>query len=118
MLPGARFTTYIRKTGHLLATGSWGYVLRAWWLHSAAIGFFRNALLALLGTALIASTDEIHQTFLPNRTGMPSDVLIDCIGALTQLLLVYLILRLFRPKRWKRAKANCSATTLTEALRS
>ncbi len=90
---------YIRKTGHFIGYGLVGLTqLRAWWLTLPRFSFYRNALLALLGTALIASSDEVHQTFLPNRTGMASDVLIDCTGALTQLLLVYLILRLFRPK--------------------
>lgn len=90
---------YIRKTGHFIGYGIVGLtLLRAWWLTLPGFSFYRNALLALLGTALIASSDEIHQTFLPNRTGMASDVLIDCMGALTQLLLVYVILRLFRPK--------------------
>jgi hypothetical protein len=42
--------------------------------------FFPDALLALLGTALVASCDEWHQTFLPNRTGTPWDVLLDCCG--------------------------------------
>lgn len=89
----------IRKTGHFIGYGLVGLtLLRAWWRTLRRYSFFRNALLALLGTALIASSDEIHQTFLPNRTGMASDVLIDCTGALTQLLLVYVILRLFRPK--------------------
>jgi VanZ family protein len=37
--------------------------------------------LALAGTALVASSDELHQTFLPNRTGSVRDVMIDGAGA-------------------------------------
>jgi len=55
------------------------------------------AALALLGTALIASSDEFHQSFLPNRTASPWDVLIDCSGAITMQVLVYFFLRWFRP---------------------
>ena len=51
---------------------------------------------------MTASADEFHQTFLPNRTGTPWDVLLDCSGALTMQLLVYLFMRMFRPKRLKR----------------
>lgn len=37
---------------------------------------------ALLGSALFAITDEIHQSFVPNRGASPIDVLIDITGAL------------------------------------
>jgi VanZ family protein len=54
-------------------------------------------LLAMLGTLLVASADEFHQTFLPNRTGTPVDVLIDCTGALLVQLVIFLVmLRYFR----------------------
>jgi VanZ family protein len=42
----------------------------------------------MLGTYLIASCDELHQTFLPNRSGSIWDVLIDCSGALVMQLLL------------------------------
>ena len=73
--------------------------LRAWWMTLPKSQFFTDAGLALLGTALIASCDEIHQTFLPNRTGSAWDVLLHCTGALVLELLVYLFVRTFRPKR-------------------
>jgi len=60
-------------------------------------------MLALLGTALVASWDEWHQTLLPNRTGTPWDVLIDCIGAIVLQVLVYVYMRSFKPKRLARA---------------
>jgi VanZ family protein len=65
--------------------------------------FLHDSLLALLGTALVASADEWHQTFLPNRTGSPWDVLLDCCGAVAMELAVYIFLRLFRPKRLAKA---------------
>jgi VanZ family protein len=65
--------------------------------------FLQDAALALLGTATIASLDEWHQTFLPNRTGSPWDVLLDCCGALTLQLIVYVFMRITRPKRLVRA---------------
>jgi VanZ family protein len=90
----------IRKTGHFIGYGlvglSW---LRAWWMTLPESKFWQDALLALLGTAAVASADEFHQTLLPNRTGLASDVLIDCTGAIVLQLLVYLFMRLFRPKQ-------------------
>ena len=56
-----------------------------------------------MGTALVASCDEWHQTYLPNRTGTPWDVLLDCTGAITLQLIVYIFMRTFKPKRLARA---------------
>ncbi len=90
----------IRKIGHFFGYGIVGLVwLRAWRMTLARSGYLALAFLALLGTALVASCDEFHQSFLPNRTGSPWDVLLDCCGALTLLLLACLYLRLFRPGR-------------------
>ena len=95
---------YIRKSGHFLGYGFIGLAwLRAWWLTLPHSRFLPDALLALLGTALVASCDEWHQTFLPNRTGTPWDVLLDCTGAITLQLIVYIFMRTFRPKRLARA---------------
>ncbi len=94
----------IRKSGHFLGYGTMGLLwLRAWWMTLPRSGFLLDAALALAGTAVVASADEFHQSFLPNRTGVPSDVLIDCAGALTLQLLVYIFMRIFRPKRLARA---------------
>ena len=94
---------YLRKSGHFLGYGllalAW---LRAWWLTLPRSVFVTDALLALLGTAATASADELHQTFLPGRTGTPWDVLIDCSGAITLQLLVYIGMRIFRPKKLAR----------------
>ena len=95
---------YIRKSGHFLGYGTMGLLwLRAWWMTLPRSGFLLDSTLAFFGTALVASADEFHQSFLPNRTGVPSDVLLDCCGALTLQLLVYVFLRAFRPKRLARA---------------
>jgi len=48
--------------------------------------------------------DEWHQTFLPNRTGSVWDVLLDCCGALTLEALVYVFMRIFRPKKLARVE--------------
>ncbi|MDR3751298.1 MAG: VanZ family protein [Terracidiphilus sp.] len=94
----------IRKSGHFLGYGAIGLAwLRAWWLTLPHSRFLQDALLALFGTALLAATDEYHQSFLPNRTSSPWDVLLDCCGAITLQLLIYISMRLLRPKRLARA---------------
>lgn len=95
---------YIRKSGHFLGYGvialAW---LRAWWMTLPHSQFFTDAFLALLGTAMIAGADEWHQSFLPNRTGTPWDALLDCCGAITLQLVVYVFFRATRPKKLARA---------------
>lgn len=95
---------YIRKSGHFIGYGLIGLAwLRAWWITLPDSSFLADTFLGLMGTALIASADEFHQSFLPNRTSSPWDVLIDCSGALTLQLMVYIFMRINRPKRLMRA---------------
>ena len=95
----------IRKCGHFFGYGALGMLwLRAWWMTLPRSRFLPDATLALLGTALVASCDEWHQSCLPNRTGSVWDVLLDCCGALTLQLAVYIYMRLMRPKRLLRAE--------------
>lgn len=93
----------IRKTGHFLGYGLLGLAwLRAWWLTLPRSEFLVDAMLAFAGAAATASADEFHQSYLPNRTGSPWDVLLDCCGVLAMQLLVYLFMRIFRPKKLER----------------
>jgi VanZ family protein len=95
----------IRKSGHFLGYGTMGLLwLRAWWMTMPHSYFLTDAMLALLGTAMVASADEFHQTFLPNRTGTPWDVLLDCCGAMVLQFVVYIFMRCLRPKRLARVE--------------
>jgi VanZ family protein len=95
---------YIRKSGHLFGYGFMGLAwLRAWWFTLTRSRFLTDAFLALLGTAAVASCDEWHQSYLPNRTGTPWDVLLDCTGGIVLQLIVYIFMRVFRPKKLARA---------------
>jgi VanZ family protein len=62
-------------------------------------------LLALLATVVWASLDELQQGFISTqRTGTPWDVLIDATGALTALLIIYVI------TLWRSARLNRQST--------
>jgi len=89
----------VRKLGHFLGYGALGLAwLRAWWMTLPRYRFLFDAELALLGTALVATWDEWHQHFLPNRGGSPWDVLLDCCGALFMQWAVYIFVKLSRPR--------------------
>ena len=83
----------IRKGGHIFGYGLLSILLfRAWReslrLPGAANWTLRWASLAVLGTAVVASLDEWHQSFNPLRTGSVRDVILDtCAGLAVQILL-------------------------------
>jgi VanZ family protein len=49
-------------------------------------------------SAMVASLDEWHQTFIPSRTGAIRDVILDSCAALTAQLLIFLYLS-WKPRR-------------------
>jgi VanZ family protein len=101
----------IRKGGHFLGYG----ILSVAWFRAFWMSFRVDAplpkrrmsahALAMLGTLFVASCDELHQTFLPNRTGSPWDVLVDCSGAALLQMLIWLWMRK-RFAAWSSGKTN------------
>ena len=86
----------IRKTGHFLGYGLIGLAwLRAWRMTLPWLRFLTQAALALLGTGMLATWDEWHQSFLPNRTSSPWDVLLDCCGAFVLLSIARIVMGRF-----------------------
>ena len=112
----------LRKTGHLM-----GYGILAVLVFFALRNTNRDRLSALLprhwatcwrdlwrmewvwlgiGVAVItASFDEIHQKFLPSRTGRWQDVVLDTCGAIMLLVIVYFHSRWTLNRRRKRLAA-------------
>src|ERR1039458_2083975 len=84
---------YIRKAGHVVGYAILSILLfRAWRPPLPAMSDVkwtpRWATIAILGTALVASLDEWHQSFIPSRTGTIRDVVLDtCAGIGAQLLI-------------------------------
>jgi VanZ family protein len=96
----ARFAVvhhYIRKVGHFVGYFTLSFFLfRAWratlhlpWAPRWAL---RWAAIAFTMSALVASLDEWHQTFIPSRTGLFSDVVLDSCAALTAQVLIFVFL--------------------------
>ena len=60
-----------------------------------------NYLFSFIITVIFAFTDEYHQTFIPDRSARPQDILIDALAAIICVLsleLIYTIFRLIKPK--------------------
>jgi VanZ family protein len=60
---------------------------------------WRWAALAIVGTALVATADEVHQMGDPTRTGTWWDVLLDSTGALIFQLVVMALIRARAPQQ-------------------
>ena len=87
----------LRKTGHFVGYATLSLLLfrswRATFPRLSTRWCLQWATLAFVGTALVASLDELHQTFLPSRTGRFEDVVLDSTAALIAQIVVFAILR-------------------------
>ena len=86
---------YLRKGGHIFGYGLLSILLFRAWRETLPLArngkwAFRWATIAVLGTALVASLDEWHQSFIPTRTGTPWDVLLDTCAGIAAQILVFL----------------------------
>ncbi|HTW32074.1 MAG TPA: VanZ family protein [Candidatus Sulfotelmatobacter sp.] len=86
---------FIRKSGHVFGYGLLSILLfRAWRETLPAVDSdkwdLRWAALAVLGTAIVASLDEWHQTFIPSRTGRWQDVVLDTSAGIAAQVLLFL----------------------------
>ena len=72
----------LRKTGHFIGYGILCLLFyRGWRLSGYILSKSRtrvvDAVFSLLCTLVMSSADEYHQSFLPSRTGLPQDVVLD-----------------------------------------
>ncbi len=89
---------YIRKGGHVVGYAMLSILLfRAWKETLPAHGdpkwTMRWTTIAVLGTALVASLDEWHQSFLPSRTGIWQDAVLDTVAGIAAQILLLLVIR-------------------------
>ncbi len=83
----------LRKAGHVFGYGLLSILLFRAWRETlpsvrGARWTWRWASIAVFGTALVASLDEWHQSYIPSRTGTVRDVILDtCAGIAAQILL-------------------------------
>lgn len=87
----------LRKTGHVIGYGLLSFFLFRAWRETLPAQSRKWTLrwsgLAVLGTLLVASLDEWHQTFLPSRTGRWQDVVLDTSAGIGVQLILLLFLR-------------------------
>ena len=97
----ARFAVWhilLRKTGHFVGYFILSVLLfRSWRATFPRLSTYwcmQWATLAFLSTALVATLDEWHQSFLPSRTGTWRDVVLDSGAALVAQIVLFATARI------------------------
>mgnify|MGYP005790170019 CR=1 FL=1 len=60
----------------------------------------KKIILSLIVGILYASLDEFHQSFIPGRTALVTDVLIDTAGTTTGIIIMWLIIKFYKKSRF------------------
>ena len=114
----------LRKSGHFAGYGLLGLCFARGWMSILRKRIsatwtrlrLRAGACGVASAFVVASCDEFHQSFLPNRTATFTDVLLDTCGAITVGLIAFGILS-FRRNRLIQPAAS-SLTTLGLSLSS
>ncbi len=124
----ARLDEALRKTGHFAGYGILSVLVflalkntnydrirsllrRAWGTCWHDFWRWEWVLLGMMVTVVTAAFDEIHQTFIPSRTGRWQDVVLDsCGAAVLQVIVYFLSLRAFKRRRARVEQAELSST--------
>lgn len=103
---------FIRKCAHFIEYGLLGCILMLWigaipserkkerFVNS--LSKLKYLMMAFAIGALYAASDELHQRFVPGRSGQLSDVLLDSAGVAVGVLAVFLISQMIRVRRKNR----------------
>jgi VanZ family protein len=93
-----RLDNFIRKNAH-----AFEYIVLAVLISSAFFSYNKkrkDAVIYILFIALFyAVTDEFHQSFVPGRGSLVSDVLIDFSGAVIGVCIFYLVVKIMNRKK-------------------
>lgn len=89
-----RIEGYMRKLAHFTEYAAMGFlicwILELWFARSG-----RRHLLNVLWISVSAAADEIHQLFVPGRSGSPWDVLLDTTGGIFGIFCLLLLFQIY-----------------------
>ena len=111
----------LRKTGHFMGYGILGALVffalrytnrdrlaplltRRWGMYLHDFWRLEWVMIGMLVTVVIASLDEIHQAFIPSRTGRWQDVVLDTCGAAVLQIIIYAFSLLALSRRRERVR--------------
>jgi len=88
----------VRKIAHLTIYTSLGMLSMCLALTYKGT-HYQKGLTSLVFCLIYAISDEIHQLFVPGRSGQVKDVFIDLLGALIGILIINLIVKIYKKIR-------------------
>jgi|SRR5690625_4615422 len=88
------FHHFIRKGAHFFAYFMLGFLV----IHALEMRHVKGMALALAISVLYAISDEVHQLFIPGRSGEVRDVLIDSAGAVVGIISYRIIWKVMRKR--------------------
>ena len=94
----------IRKIAHFSIYTLVGILMMAL-MSTYDISKNKQILVSILVGIIYATSDEIHQYFIPGRSAMVTDVLIDTAGVCLGVLIVLIVLQIYIKIRKKRQKS-------------
>lgn len=95
----------IRKSAHFIAYFLLGtFIIHA--LFVSGMHVYKSGILAILISLLYAISDEIHQLYIPGRSGEIRDVVIDTLGAGSGILLFVLCVLIFQRRQKESRKMD------------
>jgi LCP family protein required for cell wall assembly len=97
-IPTDVLTFLTRKAAHIAAYFILGILILSV-IRTKVAAVLRAALISIAAVALYAISDEIHQLFVPGRSGEVRDVLIDTIAGALGIGLVYAVLKIRKRQR-------------------
>ena len=86
---------FIRKTAHFSLYTVMGILVSL----AVAQHIKKFSLISYAIGTLYAVTDEIHQLYVPGRSGQLSDVLLDCAGVLLGCIIIFILYRYVNRKK-------------------
>lgn len=96
-----RAESVIRKIAHFLIYALVGFLLMAL-MSTYSVKENKRILISLGVGILYATSDEIHQAFVPGRSPQITDVVLDSIGVLVGIILFLIIIQIYKIIKIKR----------------
>lgn len=82
---------FVRKAAHFTIYSALGFFSHGFLITYRSISHNKSYVFALLFVILYSISDEIHQLFIPMRSGQFSDVLLDTLGGILGITVLKLI---------------------------
>ena len=89
----------VRKVAHGFNFAVLGALCYIATVNSEKIKQFQGAILSFVICCVYAVSDEIHQLFVPGRSGQVSDVIIDTLGSVVGIAIVFFIYKILAKKQ-------------------